>query len=79
MKAAEIAPVEDMVQGVSVIRNPAIARVFLEMGLIEKWGTGLPRAIETLTDAGLPAPELSVTLENRAVSSVNFGPPVCGV
>jgi len=49
--------VEDMVQGVSVIRNPAIARVFLEMGLIEKWGTGLPRAIEALTEAGLPAPE----------------------
>ena len=49
--------VEDMVQGVSVIRNPAIARVFLEMGLIEKWGTGLPRAIQALTDAGLPAPE----------------------
>jgi len=49
--------VEDMVQGVSLIRNPAIARVFLEMGLIEKWGTGLPRAIQALTDAGLPAPE----------------------
>ena len=49
--------VEEMTQGVSVIRNPAIARVFEELGLIEKWGTGIPQAIQKLTDAGLPAPE----------------------
>jgi len=69
--------VEDMVQGVSVIRNPAIARVFLEMGLIEKWGTGLPRAIQALTDAGLPTPEFQelpislraiVHIQNRDVT-----------
>jgi len=49
--------VEEMTKGVSVIRNPAIARVFLEVGLIEKWGTGIPQSIQQLTDIGLPAPE----------------------
>lgn len=30
--------IEDMKQGVSRIRNPVIARVFRELGLIEQWG-----------------------------------------
>jgi len=49
--------IEDMVKGVSVVRNHVVARVFKELGLIERWGTGLPQAIQALTDAGLPAPE----------------------
>jgi len=64
--------VDDMVQGVSVIRNPAIARVFLEMGLIEKWGTGLPRAIQVLTEAGLPAPEFKeLPISLRVIVHIN--------
>jgi predicted HTH transcriptional regulator len=51
--------VEEMTQGVSVIRNPVIARVFRELGLIERWGTGLPEAIRQLAEAGLPAPDIT--------------------
>jgi predicted HTH transcriptional regulator len=51
--------VEEMTQGVSVIRNPVIARVFRELGLIERWGTGLPEAIRQLAEAGLPAPDIA--------------------
>jgi len=49
--------VEEMLQGVSMVRNRAVARVFKELGLIEQWGTGIPQAIQRLADAGLPAPE----------------------
>ena len=50
--------VEEMVQGVSVIRNPVIARVFRELGLIERWGTGLPQVVQQLAEAGLPCLEI---------------------
>lgn len=49
--------VEEMLQGISMVRNRAVARVFKELGLIEQWGTGIPQAIQRLADAGLPAPE----------------------
>jgi len=49
--------VEEMIQGVSRVRNHVVARVFKELGLIEQWGTGIPQAIQRLADAGLPAPE----------------------
>jgi predicted HTH transcriptional regulator len=32
-----------MKQGVSKIRNHVIARIFRELGLIEQWGSGIPR------------------------------------
>jgi predicted HTH transcriptional regulator len=46
--------VERVLEGVSVIRNPVLARVFSELGLIEQWGTGLPNAMEAIIAAGLP-------------------------
>jgi len=49
--------VEEMLQGMSMVRNRAVARVFKESGLIEQWGTGIPQAVQRLADAGLPAPE----------------------
>jgi len=53
------------------------------MGLIEKWGTGLPRAIEALTEAGLPAPEFKelpislpmiVHIKNHDVTPRTYSP-----
>ena len=38
------------------LRNPVIARIFLEMNLIEQWGTGIPEVFAALAERGLPAP-----------------------
>jgi predicted HTH transcriptional regulator len=46
--------VERVLAGTSVIRNPTIARVFSELGYIEQWGTGLPKAMQDVIAAGLP-------------------------
>ena len=47
---------DDILRGVSVVRNPTIARFYRELGLIEQWGTGIPSVIESLAERGLPAP-----------------------
>ena len=47
-----------MMEGYSKPRNPAIARVFAYMKIIEKWGTGIPRLFEACEEYGLPKPEL---------------------
>lgn len=49
--------IADLVSGVSRTRNRVIARVFRELGVIEQWGTGIPRAVEACRDAGLADPE----------------------
>ena len=33
--------VEEIHRGVSVVRNPTIARFYRELGLVEQWGTGI--------------------------------------
>lgn len=38
-------------------RNRLIAKTFFRAGLIEEWGTGIERMIETLKEQGLPEPE----------------------
>ncbi len=50
--------VDDLRAGVSRIRNRVIARVLRELGIVEQWGTGIPRAIEACRLAGLPEPEI---------------------
>ena len=50
--------VEDMKQGISKIRNPVIARVFRELGLIEQWGSGVRRMFREAETQGLPPPEI---------------------
>lgn len=50
--------VEDMLQGVSRIRNHIIARVFRELDLIEQWGSGIRRIFEEAEAFGLPKPEI---------------------
>jgi ATP-dependent DNA helicase RecG len=48
---------EDLRAGVSRIRNPVIARVFRELGLMEKWGSGYKRMAEDCVVGGYPLPE----------------------
>ncbi len=43
---------------VSRLRNPMVARIFREMGLMEQWGTGVRRVFEELADEGLPEPQI---------------------
>lgn len=50
---------DEMRDGVSRIRNRVIARVFMELGLIEQWGIGVRRIIEACRAAGLPPPEFA--------------------
>ena len=41
---------------VSRLRNPALARIFREAGIMEQWGTGIQRVFEQVAKAGLPEP-----------------------
>jgi predicted HTH transcriptional regulator len=50
--------IEDMLQGVSKIRNHVIARVFRELDLIEQWGSGVRRMFREAEALGLPQPEI---------------------
>jgi len=50
--------IEDMLQGVSKIRNHVIARVFRELDLIEQWGSGVRRMFKEAEAFGLPQPEI---------------------
>jgi len=51
--------VADMQSGVSRIRNPVIARVFRELGLIEQWGSGVRRIFAEAAAQGLPEPQVT--------------------
>ncbi|NYT60500.1 putative DNA binding domain-containing protein [Alcaligenaceae bacterium] len=59
--------IEDMKSGASRIRNPVIARVFRELGLIEQWGSGVKRIFAEATKQGLPEP-----LITEIVTGVRF-------
>lgn len=48
--------VDDLPRGVSKLRNRVIGRVFREVGLVEHWGSGVPRVLAACRDGGLPAP-----------------------
>ena len=50
--------VDDLLQGVSKLRNRVIGRVFHELGLIEQWGSGIQRMVAVCRDAGLAQPVL---------------------
>lgn len=51
---------EEMLTGKSKLRNPVLADIFHKMGIIEKWGTGLPRIFARCAKAGVPEPEVAV-------------------
>src|SRR3990167_4716830 len=50
--------IEDMLQGVSKIRNHVIARVFREINLIEQWGSGVRRIFKEAAALKLPEPQI---------------------
>lgn len=51
---------DEMVSGKSKLRNPVLADIFHKMGMIEKWGTGLPRIFARCAKAGVPAPLITI-------------------
>ena len=50
--------VDDIKSGISMIRNPVIARVFRELGFIEQWGSGIKRIFSEAQKLGLPEPTI---------------------
>jgi ATP-dependent DNA helicase RecG len=48
--------IEEVIDGVSKLRNRVIGRVFHELGLIEQWGSGIQRIISSCRSMGLAAP-----------------------
>lgn len=51
--------IEDMKSGTSKIRNPVIARIFRELGLVEQWGSGVKRIFAEAQEQGLPEPQIT--------------------
>lgn len=49
---------DDLYKGISKLRNPVIGRVFHELKLIERWGSGITRMVEASIHAGLAQPRL---------------------
>ncbi|GAB4223921.1 MAG: hypothetical protein Tsb005_20180 [Gammaproteobacteria bacterium] len=49
--------IDDLMEGVSKLRNRVIARVFHQLGLIEQWGSGIRRIITECQKAGLAMPK----------------------
>lgn len=48
---------EKALSGISQLRNHIIGRVFRELGLIERWGSGLGRMIETCREQNITEPK----------------------
>jgi ATP-dependent DNA helicase RecG len=49
-----MAPLDDLMAGVSRIRNSVIVRVLRELGLVEEWGTGYRRVTQACAEGGYP-------------------------
>ncbi len=63
--------VDDLGDGVSRIRNRAIARVFREAGYIEQWGSGIRRARADATAAGVDLPTLEEVAPYRFRATIH--------
>ncbi|WP_410050662.1 ATP-binding protein [Actinomyces sp. MRS3W] len=46
----------DTMRRVSRLRNPALARIFREAGILKQWDTGVQRVFEQVAEAGLAEP-----------------------
>ena len=46
-----------MKQGFSKIRNRALANAFAYMNLVEAWGSGIPKLMQSMKEYGLREPE----------------------
>lgn len=60
--------IEQITHGVSVQRNPALARVFRQAGLVEPWGMGLRTVIRDLADGGYEPPDIEELHERLRVA-----------
>lgn len=68
--------IEDILQGISKLRNRVLGRVFRELGLIEQWGSGIGRMIGACRSASLSDPRFEecglhfrVTIFRRPVTA----------
>jgi ATP-dependent DNA helicase RecG len=50
--------IDDLRDGISKLRNRVVGRVFHELRLIERWGSGIQRMTQACLEAGLPPPLL---------------------
>lgn len=60
---------EEMLSGVSRLRNPLLASVLQRMHIIEQWGSGVMRIFSTCRDARIPAPYYTI---NPAAVTLTF-------
>ncbi|TFH53028.1 AAA family ATPase [Actinomyces viscosus] len=58
----------DTMRRVSRLRNPALARIFREAGIMEQWGTGIQRVFEQVAQAGLPEPVIEEIVDRVRVT-----------
>ena len=58
----------DTMRRVSRLRNPALARIFREAGIMEQWGTGIQRVFEQVAQAGLPEPTIEEVIDRVRVT-----------
>ncbi|WP_320410107.1 ATP-binding protein, partial [Succinatimonas hippei] len=49
--------IDRMKEGFSKIRNRALAHAFVYMNLIESWGSGIPKLMQSMYEYGLQEPE----------------------
>jgi len=49
---------DQLLKGITYLRNPAICKVFREMGLVEKMGTGFIQIFQSYEAWGLPKPQV---------------------
>ncbi|MDZ7576851.1 MAG: BrxA family protein [Candidatus Nanopelagicales bacterium] len=54
-------------RGVSRLRNPLVARIFRDAGLIEQWGSGVNRVYDELAKAELPEPDIEEIVDRVRV------------
>lgn len=47
----------------SRLRNPSLARIFREAGIMEQWGTGVQRVYDQIAAAGLPEPHVEEVMD----------------
>ena len=68
----------DLPHGISKLRNRVIGRVLHELGLVEQWGSGVPRMLAACRESGLSPPvwneigvRLRVTLRTERVAGLD--------
>ena len=53
----------DSMRRASRLRNPSLARIFREAGIMEQWGTGVQRVYDQIAEAGLPEPQIEEVMD----------------